>query len=185
MNQPNVISINPGVKTRGAIREEGLRYGKFPARVVSGLSSAPRLKDTLNFLSGINTKAVSGVSPKLALLRIACGVGLIIAVCIKKPFALTPVSVGAIILSVSLICGLFTRIITFCALPMIGLAISHGMIDIPTASCIAFAGIFFMILGPGIYSLDQLLRRAIFRKHRKRMRHRCSPSHFSYKAYVS
>ena len=67
MNTPTAISINTIVKTIGQIHQESISRESAIPRIVSNLSVTPRLKDTLNLLTGISTPAMSGASGRILL----------------------------------------------------------------------------------------------------------------------
>lgn len=69
MNTPTIISINPIVKPIGQTHQESIGSERAIPRIVSNLSVTPRLKDTLNLLTGISTPAMSGASGRILLLR--------------------------------------------------------------------------------------------------------------------
>lgn len=169
MNTPTIISINPIVKTIGQIHQESIGSGRAIPRIVSNLSVTPRLKDTLNLLTGISTPAMSGASGRILLLRFISAVAIITVLALV--FATGGemlLSIPLAVLGISLLLGLMTRIISLTAMIYFILAGVQGMLALEPCCIFGFSALIFMIMGPGIYSIDQCIRKAIWRSYKRR-----------------
>lgn len=185
MKTPAVISINPGAKTLGAIYEEGVKNdNSFPA-LVSRITVTPRLKDTLNFLTGISTPQVNGFSSRLLLMRVITSALLIAAaVLMFQSGGDMHVAIPMAVTGCSLVLGFMTRIVATGTLGYFIFLSVNGTMDPATVVIMGFVSIVFAISGPGIYSVDQCLRKTIFRISRRnrirRYQQRLSPRQMSY-----
>lgn len=189
MNQPTVISVNPGEKTLGAINEEARRYetinARLAAQVAADVMATPAFKDTINFITGINADNVTGISGKLASLRLICSAALGYAAYLGMNVATISstamiINIALCILSVSLLFGFGTRIISVVSLGIMGIFAFSGAIDMTDAIMYSAPALLFVVMGPGIYSCDQLIRRAVLKVAKRKDTVRTS---FSYKAY--
>ena len=192
MNKPNVISINPGQKTLGQLHQEAERYNPVVKQLVSTISSTVRLKACLNFFTGIDTKTMKGASARILLLRLFTA-GLLAsfgyavlnpAVVAISDAVLVPglnsvagnmaLAVSIFVMAASIILGFMTRIVSVAAFPFYVYMILQGSlpISISIATALLFVALVFIILGPGIFSTDQCIRKAIFRNYKRRARRR-------------
>lgn len=188
MNKPNVISINPGQKTLGQLHQEAERYNPVVKQLVSTISSTVRLKACLNFFTGIDTKTMKGASARILLLRLFTA-GLLAsfgyavinpAVVAISDAVLVPglnsvagnmaLAVSIFVMAASIILGFMTRIVSVAAFPFYVSMILQGSlpISISIATALLFVALVFIILGPGIFSTDQCIRKAIFRSYKRR-----------------
>ena len=188
MNKPNVISINPGQKTLGQLHQEAERYNPVIKQLVSTISSTVRLKACLNFFTGIDTKTMKGASARILLLRLFTA-GLLAsfgyavinpAVVAISDAVLVPglnsvagnmaLAVSIFVMAASIILGFMTRIGSVAAFPFYVSMILQGSlpISISIATALLFVALVFIILGPGIFSTDQCIRKAIFRSYKRR-----------------
>lgn len=188
MNKPNVISINPGQKTLGQLHQEAERYNPVVKQLVSTISSTVRLKACLNFFTGIDTKTMKGASARILILRLFTA-GLLAsfgyavinpAVVAISDAVLVPaldsvagnmaLAVSIFVMAASIILGFMTRIVSVAAFPFYVSMILQGSlpISISIATALLFVALVFIILGPGIFSTDQCIRKAIFRSYKRR-----------------
>lgn len=169
MNDPRVISVNPGVKTLGEL-STGFQPGIARiSRCLSapGTRNVSILKQSVNLLFGINRNIGTQVSGKLLFLRVlaACAVLLGIAGNMASAFS-TPSAFLPILLGSSVALGLLTRPVALCGVIFYGFAtatsFTAGAPDVSAASLTVLSAA-VCVLGPGMFSADQILRRSIFR----------------------
>lgn len=188
MNKPNVISINPGQKTLGQLHQEAERYNPVVKQLVSTISSTVRLKACLNFFTGIDTKTMKGASARILLLRLFTAVLLAsFAYAVINPAVLTvsdavlvpaldsvqgniALSTSIFVMAASILLGFMTRIVSVAAFPYFIPMVLPGTLPISIASALLFVALGYIILGPGIFSADQCIRKAIFRNYKRRAR---------------
>lgn len=188
MNKPNVISINPGQKTLGQLHQEAERYNPVVKQLVSTISSTVRLKACLNFFTGIDTKTMKGASARILLLRLfTAGLLASFGYAVLNPAVVTisdavlvpglnsvagnmALAVSIFVMAASIILGFMTRIVSVAAFPFYVSMILQGSlpISISIATALLFVALVFIILGPGIFSTDQCIRKAIFRSYKRR-----------------
>lgn len=190
MNKPNVISINPGQKTLGQLHQEAERYNPVVKQLVSTISSTVRLKVCLNFFTGIDTKTMKGASARILLLRLfTAGLLASFAYAVMNPSVLAisdAVLVPALdsvqgnialftsifVMAASILLGFMTRIVSVAAFPYFIPMVLQGTLPISIASALLFVALGYIILGPGIFSVDQCIRKTIFRNYKRRARRR-------------
>ena len=188
MNKPNVISINPGQKTLGQLHQEAERYNPVVKQLVSTISSTVRLKACLNFFTGIDTKTMKGASARILLLRLFTAVLLAsFAYAVINPAVLTvsdavlvpalnsvygniALSTSIFVMAASILLGFMTRIVSVAAFPYFIPMVLQGTLPISIASALLFVALGYIILGPGIFSVDQCIRKTIFRNYKRRAR---------------
>lgn len=178
MNEANVISIDPGAKTLGEQRLGCERLVRISKKISTpGRVAARGVVRMLNIISGINSKIGHQISGKIMLVRMFCGIMFICAALVPK----SPESIAALDLSVSewlmtiaglsMSFGLLTRPVCLCG------AILAGTMFFPTlaeGTPNLYDGAFMMltfifgVMGPGMFSVDQLLRNLIGRVTTKR-----------------
>lgn len=168
MNTPTIISINPIVKTIGQIHQESIGSGRAIPRIVSNLSVTPRLKDTLNLLTGISTPAMSGASGRILLLRFISAAIITVPALLFATGGELLLCIPLAVLGISLLLGLMTRLISLTAMIYFILAGVQGMLALEPCCIFGFSALIFMIMGPGIYSIDQCIRKAIWRSYKRR-----------------
>lgn len=170
MSSVNVISINPAKSAKSALHPEvferiAREYSISRDTTKMNISA----KRTINFIYGINKKIGKTLSINLLVART------IIAAALTAGTIWTGLSLIAftpawmmLILAGSLLFGLFSRVISF------GSALYFGCLasTAPEWMMIASAGVSFLFFlsGPGLFSIDQLLRRASFRYAKRRAR---------------
>lgn len=190
MNKPNVISINPGQKTLGQLHQEAERYNPVVKQLVSTISSTVRLKACLNFFTGIDTKTMKGASARILLLRLfTAGLLASFAYAVMNPSVLAisdavlvpaldsvqgniALSTSIFVMAVSILLGFMTRIVSVAAFPYFIPMVLQGTLPISIASALLFVALGYIILGPGIFSVDQCIRKTIFRNYKRRARRR-------------
>lgn len=190
MNKPNVISINPGQKTLGQLHQEAERYNPVVKQLVSTISSTVRLKACLNFFTGIDTKTMKGASARILLLRLfTSGLLASFAYAVMNPAVLAisdavlvpaldsvqgniALSTSIFVMAASILLGFMTRIVSVAAFPYFIPMVLQGTLPISIASALLFVALGYIILGPGIFSVDQCIRKTIFRNYKRRARRR-------------
>lgn len=190
MNKPNVISINPGQKTLGQLHQEAERYNPVVKQLVSTISSTVRLKACLNFFTGIDTKTMKGASARILLLRLfTAGLMASFAYAVMNPSVLAisdavlvpaldsvqgniALAVSIFVMAASILLGFMTRIVSVAAFPYFIPMVLQGALPISIASALLFVALGYIILGPGIFSVDQCIRKTIFRNYKRRARRR-------------
>ena len=190
MNKPNVISINPGQKTLGQLHQEAERYNPVVKQLVSTTSSTVRLKACLNFFTGIDTKTMKGASARILLLRLFTAVLLAsFAYAVMNPSVLAisdavlvpaldsvqgniALSTSIFVMAASILLGFMTRIVSVAAFPYFIPMVLQGTLPISIASALLFVALGYIILGPGIFSADQCIRKTIFRSYKRRAKRR-------------
>ena len=186
MNKPNVISINPGQKTLGQLHQEAELYNPVVKQLVSTISSTVRLKACLNFFTGIDTKTMKGASARILLLRLfTAGLMASFAYAVMNPSVLAisdavlvpalnsvqgniALSTSIFVMAASILLGFMTRIVSVAAFPYFIPMVLQGTLPISIASALLFVALGYIILGPGIFSVDQCIRKAIFRSYKRR-----------------
>ena len=190
MNKPNVISINPGQKSLGQLHQEAERYNPVVKQLVSTISSTVRLKACLNFFTGIDTKTMKGASARILLLRLfTAGLMASFAYAVMNPAVLAisdallvpaldsvqgniALSTSIFVMAASILLGFMTRIVSVAAFPYFIPMVLQGTLPISIASALLFVALGYIILGPGIFSVDQCIRKTIFRNYKRRARRR-------------
>ena len=190
MNKPNVISINPGQKTLGQLHQEAERYNPVIKQLVSTISSTVRLKACLNFFTGIDTKTMKGASARILILRLfTAGLLASFAYAVMNPSVLAisdavlvpaldsvqgniALSTSIFVMAASILLGFMTRIVSVAAFPYFIPLVLQGTLPISIASALLFVALGYVILGPGIFSVDQCIRKTIFRNYKRRARRR-------------
>lgn len=178
MKEPIVISVNPGTKTIGDFNEEGRRYDKLSECLAATIAHKSQMEDFINFFTGIDSKTSSTKSVKLAVSRIAVGILFLTGSIIY--FNSLPVAVGValFIAGISLVFGFYQRICCLCVGVTFALFafkgefanINNSIISIIYGCAIPLTLTFLAILGPGKFSIDQLIRKFALRLHRKKIR---------------
>lgn len=182
MNHAKVISVNPGLKTAGE-----LNLSKFNLEGISRSISAPAdkkasFKRRLDFFFGINAGVNSQFSSKMMAVRVMGAVilcGLALMSLFGSSAAVLPHNAAVITLlfGVSLAFGLLTRMAAAICTLFFGIsfvsALTAGSLDL-TILFLGSCSALFMIMGPGMYSTDLLLRRRIHKMYRDA--HRYDPS---------
>lgn len=197
MNNANVISVNPGIKTMGELNIEEINLSRISRTLSNPGQANSTFKSILNATFGIDSNVTTHWSSKIAAIRILSGLillstGIVSLTGGQLGLAEHTMSVISIVLGASLIMGLLTRLVSAGALiagiVVMAESLSAGTLN-PASVTVALSGAVMGILGPGHYSVDQILRRGIFRLYRNR--HRNDPERdpskiaFDYSAFAS
>lgn len=193
MNQTNVISVNPGVKTLGELNIGNSTIVRISRRLTRpGRVSASPFKAIVRFVFGVSRDRSGSFSTKMAMLRMSAAAITILAALWQSgglEAAPTAPVVAMLAFGVSLALGLFTRLVAASATAICGymfyLSIMAGTPDVMSAVSLV-ASLMFALLGPGRYSADQLIVKgftAIYRRSRARAARREKKAAFDYKAY--
>lgn len=192
MNQLNVISINPGESTQAALHQElfDSAVRQYAPDAYSHLfRTRDSFRDRTDFIFGISKGFSSANSGRILSCRILAASGLAAFALL----ALNPVSMAAMIclgMAAAIGLGLFTRVVSFSAICAFGFlfweTFSQGeampfMLLVPVV-----AGLFFTISGPGLYSIDQLIRKSLLKMHKAYAQKRAdarAAERLSYKAF--
>ncbi|MDE6006262.1 MAG: hypothetical protein K2G67_01755 [Muribaculaceae bacterium] len=179
MNNANVISVNPGIKTMGELNIDEITLSRISRTLSNPGQTSSTFKNILNGLFGINSMVTNRWSVKLASVRIIAGV-IMLATGISSLTGMVMsansgmIGIAATILGASLILGLFSRILSIGAVGVsvviLAESLTAGTVD-QMALTMAMVGAIMAIVGPGHYSLDQILRRSLFKLYRNRNRH--------------
>lgn len=202
MNRINVISVNPGQNTLGALNpenfvnktRENLRYtSDLYEKVEAGAMSSHKkfgIKKRLNFFFGINSETGVKTSAKLLVSRVLFAAYLISWSLLSLSSVPVEVVCAYLVVGGLLLIGLFSRVATFCgfmassafvAMQFINNGILNESLSLLAISCLVFS-----LLGPGRISVDSFLRKKIFRISKlvaiKKSR-RIAEDRLSYKAF--
>ena len=185
MNQPTVISINPAAKPRGILLQDAKRYAAVATRIKNSISITPQLKESLNFFTGINSRTMSGASGRILFLRLLTGIIMLgYSSIIFYTVGLSDAAVGLSVFGASLLFGFMTRIMGIAAIGVFGWMAYTGSCSMELAAAIGFVALVFAVLGPGIFSTDQCLRKAVFRAAKRKARNAYMKLDFNYRSYV-
>lgn len=193
MNQTNVISVNPGVKTLGELNIGNSTIVRISRRLTRpGRVSASPFKAIVRFVFGVSRERSGTFSTKMAMLRMSAAAITILAALWQSgglEAAPTAPVLAMVAFGVSLALGLFTRLVAASAMAicsyMFYLSIMGGTPDAMSAVSLVVS-LMFALLGPGRYSADQLIVKgstAIYRRSRARAARREKKAEFDYKAY--
>ena len=181
-----VISVDPRSVVKGALHPEAA------ARIIrsSALSlhkpAKSYFKKFLNLFFGFSAKLTRRVSSSLLFLRVAFAAVLICTALFSSSFSLVVLpSVAWIVLGGLFAVGLFVRLGAVASTTLFSLLIiSEAMTSVfdPFIAASLSISLFLAICGPGRYSLDTLIRAAIFSAVNS-SRRRCIQRRLSYRAY--
>ena len=119
MNEANVISVDPGVKTLGELCVNDHRLARISRKISGpGRKVAAPFRHIMNLLFGINRRVNSQLSGKMMILRLTCGTMFILMALL--PMEMTDIlaarftadSIMLCAIGISMIFGLFSRITT-------------------------------------------------------------------------
>ena len=203
MADVNVISVNPGKKTLGALNIDLISKVARSCRPVSRAIRTPRFKTVCNVVFGINKSVTPSWSSKLWLSRSVVSAYFlitgIIGISASTGNALHALSIFNIVAACMIFLGFLSRIASasgFMLYAAIAVSAAFGYSwHLSSATTPVFESMAVMqaimylliaVTGPGRYSIDQLLRRYIFRKAKRRAilraRH-AAENRMSYKAW--
>lgn len=191
MNSARIISVNPGLKTKGVLFEEGNRFAESGKRLIVNTVRHNRSLNFIDFITGIPRKATRAMAVRLVFVRI------IFAVAFLAP-SIYEISAGTydmnsilyLVTGISMLCGIGTRVLSLAGVCMFGLIAYSGMgADITTAgisfwqpAVSAMLCMIMAVMGPGLYSADQIVRYFI-KGSKKSVSARSSKQSLSYRAY--
>ncbi len=209
MADVKVISVNPGIKTVGALNFEFI--GKVARTCSSPVSKAvnnQRVKKVCNHIFGIDRSSTDVEATKLLLIRVIAAVFLVaLGITGLDPVQLTAdpdINIFNIVIGCMILSGLFTRIASICGFLLYAFLVAsqfYGLGSSITATsgsatpdlaliCMSMIFLFLAITGPGRYCIDQLLRMGIVRiaerksdKRSQRKNLREAEARMSYKAW--
>lgn len=197
MNNAKIISVDPGIKTLGELNINEINLSRLSRTISNPGASRTSFKNVLNFIFGINSRNSQALSSKVLAFRIFAG-SLFTAL---GAMALTGTGMAAVpellsitccIFGVSLMTGLLMRVLSACAvivsLYCAYISFMSGAVDSFSllTAITAFTGCLF---GPGLYSSDSFIRRALYGIYRNM--HRYDPERnadnlqFDYNAFAS
>ncbi len=195
MANVNVISVNPAQKTLGALHPEMLDKVARGCRV-SNASSESGIKTAVNLFFGISKNSLSVSGKMFAARLIASAWFIMTGIALGIDFSLFNTGAVSIILGSMIFLGLFSRVSSLTAATILVTSISmtdvlsmdfasfisiHSIQILSAAVCLIVA-----VMGPGFYSIDQLIRRSIFKGIKKYNKNRAAHSaemRLSYKAF--
>ncbi|MDE7465078.1 MAG: DoxX family protein [Muribaculaceae bacterium] len=195
MNSLNVISINPGESTQAALHPELLSSG-LRSRVRNGeghnLFRTPSLfRDRVDFLTGISNSTSAKSSLRMLIVRLTIGMMLAAfgGYLLHGNLDLT-VGITCIVMGLSIATGFLTRIVSFAAISMLTFMFWNSLVSPNPTQVIwlapAIPGLFFSIFGPGIYSVDSIIRKTALRlnkSYRQKRAEKEAADRLSYKAF--
>ena len=166
--QAKVISVNPGKKTLGRFWEEGLAGHEVGRRIIRTIAAPAKPAGYIAALTGISTDTGRTMSLNL-LLRLLLGCGMIAMAAMLLVGTVT-VQVAAIVAGVSILLGMFCRPVCIIASILFAITtfngLDAGMFQWETA-VLGVVSVVFAVLGPGRFSVDQLIRSALIHLGRK------------------
>lgn len=200
MSKVQIISVNPAKKTLGALHPELWEKVARTCRIPAAPKPQSIFKTSVNTLFGINKGITPVVSARLLIIRILLGTWFIISGVSAgvDPYTIN-LSMLSIIFGGMMILGLFNRMASLVAAALFAVAAVGAAIDISGAvsahtlvsadpyallSCILCVSM--AICGPGLFSIDQLIRRGLMhaaKRIRIRNRARRASRRMSYKAF--
>lgn len=178
MSNVNVISVNPSKKTTGEINSEFWAKMARRCRVSETNHKLIRFKSVVNAITGINNSISAATSRKLLWTRLA--IAAIFIYSAITAFSTEPAITVAIYLSLGAV--------TFSGFAQRPVMIAMCAVCTITGLFTEFAIVFGILayFGPGIYSVDQLIRRKAFRAYKKSMLRRArhqEEQRLTYKAF--
>ncbi len=193
MSTAKIISVNPGVKTRGAIFEEGKRYARAGRALLSCAVKRQSPTGFVDFITGIPARISRKISIKLLAMRLICGSRLV-AVAMNALSEDTGDGTAMLELAagISMATGLFTRIVSLAGATAFGLfawftAEAAGAVSADACLMAAFSAgcLMVAVMGPGLFSIDQMIRFLITGPSRRKTasRHSRSAQRLTYRAY--
>lgn len=189
MDKAKIISVNPADWTRG---EAALRNQKTAASRVAVLTKMVRTHKKSNFvdfITGISKDTNRSASSKLLLVRLLCGAIFITAAAMGLANGMPhSLSAATLAVGISIVSGFATRIATlggalFFGIECHSLFIAEMMPDAVLAGAFAAVALLLAVLGPGLYSVDQLIRRLVKGRHAPRIQRPDKQRPLTYRAY--
>jgi uncharacterized membrane protein YphA (DoxX/SURF4 family) len=177
MNTAKTISVNPGVKTVGAIFEEALRYQNECHGVTNNTVAYTMYDNLLTFLLGIPRGCKRALSMRLLIVRLlVCSI--LFAAYFTGFVANFAVStqIATIIVAISILTGTMMRVTSlFATVVFLGTALTTAvygcfMSDAFIAGVLALCTFFVAVVGPGLFSVDQIIRFLVNQQIRRNLR---------------
>lgn len=194
MSKVQVISVNPGVKTMGELSIYNRLARLSRAIAPTTVRHHSLFKRTINLLFGLNKGVGTRLSGKLMLLRLLCGGLMVSSVAIPMTSAeilslqMGMESVIMFALGISLMLGFLSRLTSYTGVAWFGYNLALSLIQgVPEVSygALMLLMLVFSVLGPGLFSADQLLRKALFAMRRNmRQRRRKDATVLDYRAFA-
>lgn len=185
MNATQVISVNPGKKTIGELLLEARKNEPASHSIVAAVTRKPKGHSLMNALTGISAKASKSTSRRLLFLRVITaailgGLAWYSWYAEAEPMLFIPL----IVLGGSLLTGFLTRIVSIGMLGTFVYFAFQGLAAPVISGALAFTALVFAILGPGRYSIDQLIRHAALSASKRRNSSSTIPRmKFDYRSY--
>lgn len=193
MNQANVISVNPGVKTLGELHVSDHKIARISRTLAAPRHIANPLRAVTNALLGINSRVNARFSGKMLLIRMIGGALLLfmgLPALAATGFDLTATGTEALIecgAGLLLILGLFCRMSSAAAAGWFGysfyMSLMAGLPDVGYAALSAVM-LIFVVLGPGRFCIDQFIRRGVYALGRLRRSRNRRQHGLDYRAYA-
>lgn len=198
MNEAQVISVNPGTKTLGELNISENKLSRISRRLTApARNMVSPFKKIVDLLFGLNSKVNAQFSGKMMLLRLLFGSLLIASVLLPMhpddilALDFGPHSIALIIFGVSMVFGFLSRLVSLGCAGWFGYRVYASIMvanpDITAVSLLMFA-VMFWVLGPGLYSVDQMIRHILFTlssKYRQRQIRNRMIKASGYRAYSS
>ncbi|MDE6258138.1 MAG: hypothetical protein K2M53_07160 [Muribaculaceae bacterium] len=191
MSSLNVISINPAQSAKSALHPEVFERIAREYRVNRDMTKINlSAKRTINFIFGISKRISRSMSVKLLAARFVAGSSLI-GFSLYQGLSLEAFSASwaMMIFGLSLVFGFFNRFVSLAALGFFGFLSVNSAMATSTPDWItiipAIGALFFLFAGPGLYSVDQLMRKASFKyakAHAKAKAEKLAENRLSYRA---
>lgn len=169
MTSINVISIDPAKNAKSALHPEVFERLARECRISRDKTEYTiSAKKSINLFFGINKKTGVTKSKIIFSFRILAslllGAGVFYMGLSFSAFSLSWIMAA---LAVSLFFGLFTRIISFVSFGALSYLIAmtygtNGSIEL-IAAATAFISLLFLVSGPAMFSLDQIIRKAMLK----------------------
>lgn len=200
MSKVQIISVNPAKKTLGALHPELLEKVARTCRIPAAPKPQSIFKTSVNTFFGINKGMTKAVSSRLLLTRVLLGVWFIISGITAgiDPFTIN-LSMLSTIFGGMLVLGILNRPASLAAAVLFAISAVGAATDIsgtitlqnfissdPFAILSCILCISIAICGPGLFSVDQLIRRSMLhlaRTIRKRNATRKAERRLSYRAF--
>lgn len=191
MSSINLISIDPAQSAKSALHPEVFERLARQCKVTAATKDITvSYKKVINSFFGISKKTTKKFSLTALTLRVVAAVALC-SLSLSQGMDFSGFSISWIIagLAVSLLSGCLTRLssgVAFVASAFMAYSAfsATGMIEVLPIICMAFSFL-FLLIGPGLFSADQLLRKAMIkgaRKNARRKANRLAERRLSYQA---
>lgn len=198
MKDINIISVNPSASATSILHEQGLK--RIARRCRTKVSAKPLdiLRLTISSIFGINKSVTSGWSAKLWIIRSAVAIFLVVyGFAEGASFRTFGIHEIEVITGLIMIPGIFTRLAAITASVVFMITLYPAIVSLTpvefindttamTSIVAATLCAVTALLGPGRYSIDQILRRAMLKaidSRRIAAEQRAIRDRMSYKAW--